>query len=197
VCARMETRAIKGSPINADQYVVEDEAGTATLGRSPAIAGVGALVALGGMFIMAGCSDHSGRPGIVSTKTVLNHFQISTGQSLVVSRRQRAKGLFKTELDELTLANPDPALGDFKITVYLNPDVAQRERFLEGGPIARTRIHWGRYRPEYTTEEGFWVATRIYGNVMLDWRSNVRKTNDQWNRLDGALRTLPGLEPAS
>src|SRR5438132_3166731 len=65
----METRAIKGSPINADQYVVEDEAVTATLGRSPAIAGVGALVALGGMFIMAGCSDHSGRPGIVSTKT--------------------------------------------------------------------------------------------------------------------------------
>ena len=52
-------------------------------------------------------------------------------------------------------------------------------------------------RATYTTEEGFWVATRIYGNVMLDWRSNVRKTNDQWDRLDGALRTLPGLEPAS
>ena len=87
----------------------------------------------------------------------------------------------------------DPALGNFTITVYLNPDVAEREHFLQAGPIARTSIHWGRYVPELRTERGYWVAARIYGNVLVRWRSPVRRTNQQWDRLDRALRTLPGL----
>lgn len=170
---------------------MEQEAIALTLRRY----GLWALALVGGMVFVTGCGDQkAGSSGAISTKTVISHFKAVTGETLVVSRKQRAGGLFKTELDELRLAKADPALGEFTITVYLNPDVAERERFLEGGPIARTSIYWGRYRPEFITEKSFWTATRIYGNVMLDWRSDVRRTNEQWDRLDRALRTLPGLE---
>ena len=143
----------------------------------------------------AGEELRASRP--IPTKAVMKHFERATGRRLVVARRQRASRAFRTKLDVLAPAEPDPSLGDFTITVYLNPDVAQREQFLQGGPVARKRVHWGRYVPELLTEEGYWVATRVYGNVLLEWRAKSRRPSEQWDRLDRALRTLPGLERVS
>ena len=135
--------------------------------------------------------------GHVSTRALIRHFEQSTGRKLVVTRRQRASRAFRTKLDVLGPAQPDPTLGDFELTVYLNPDVALQEHFLTGGPVARTHVHWGRYVPELLTEEGYWVATRMYGNVLLTRRAQNRRPNEQWDRLDRVLRTLPGLEQRS
>jgi hypothetical protein len=43
-------------------------------------------------------------------------------------------------------------------------------------------------------EKALWFASRMYGNVLLNWQSEIPpRPNEQWRQLDSVLSTLPGL----
>jgi hypothetical protein len=132
---------------------------------------------------------------LIKTREVIVHFERCTGRRLEVVSRLRVRRLFRTKIDTLALPEEDERFGYFEISVYLNPEVALVEPFLTT-PIGLGpgKIRWGRHVPERLDEQGFWVVSRMYRNVLLSWNCEIPpRPREPWRRLDAILSSLPTL----
>lgn len=154
----------------------------------------GAAVVMGVAWLLSGsaCGKKNELPEAspFTVDQVREAFGQETGDKLIVERTGRDVSILG-DVTMLGVARElDKKYGDFGITVFGRLGAEKRKQLDGGRSPDNSGIIWQHHIGENEGDVPVWSAGKYYGNVALTWFHESRKTNAQWERLDGALSRL-------
>ncbi len=162
--------------------------------RLPLRLGAALLAAIAAL-LAAGCGGSAtGRLGRVSSvrfaavhsaHQVAQHFYAATGDSLTISPSPLTEDTLSTPSSDQQAFN---RYGAFTIYVLHNSDLLSTFTTQNGQrliPDAQD-VYWS----STADSSGYWTATKVYGNVVLQWTAQSHVVNGQFRLLDAILSTL-------
>ena len=117
----------------------------------------------------------------VNAKTIRDLFERETGDRLTI-HRIKERGL--TSFETLDAGEREEKHGRFSIAVFPDAARARRERLLrQPRDLDEHGVAWDE------GEQG-WIATKLYGDIQLQWLTDERELDGRWQLLDRVLSEL-------
>jgi hypothetical protein len=126
----------------------------------------------------------------ITTKQLVDEFEKRTGEKLY---RRANPGIPTLSAPRDILWLPKDAskrYGDFRIDVFRNRTDAETTVLSSKEPSAGGDIYWKLIPAEHEGDRSVWLATKLYGNVVLSWSNDQERIDARWHRLDSILSDL-------
>ena len=121
----------------------------------------------------------------MNAKTIRDRFERETGDRLTI-HRIKVRGLVNFET--LDAGDREDKHGRFSIAVFPDAARARRERLLRTpGEPDEQGVGWERVEEDDEGNPSGWIATKLYGDVQLQWFADEREVDDRWRLLDRLL----------
>jgi len=121
----------------------------------------------------------------VNAKTIRERFERETGDRLTI-HRIRMRDLAK--FDTLDAGKLEQKHGRFSIAVFSDAARARRERLLRlPSEPDDDGVGWEHVDEDDRGNAPGWIATKVYGNVQLQWFTDERNLDEHWQLLDRVL----------
>ena len=121
----------------------------------------------------------------MNAKTIRERFERETGDRLTI-HRIRMRDLAK--FDTLDAGKLEKKHGRFSIAVFPDAARARRERLLrEPSEPDADGVGWEHVDEDEPGNAPGWIATKVYGNVQLQWFTDERALDERWQVLDRVL----------
>ena len=125
----------------------------------------------------------------MNAKAIRDRFERETGDRLTI---HKVRGRDIPSFDTLDAGKLEERYGRFSIGVFPDAARAQREGFLRPPSDPDERgVGWEQVdEDEIGGNPPGWIATKLRGNVQLQWFTDERELGERWELLDRVLADL-------
>ena len=124
----------------------------------------------------------------MNAKAIRDRFERETGDRLTI---HKVRGRDIPSFDTLDAGKLEERHGRFSIGVFPDAARAQREGFLRPpNDPDEQGVGWEQVEEDDRGTPPGWIATKLYGNVQLQWFTDERELGERWELLDRVLADL-------
>ena len=126
----------------------------------------------------------------MTAKAIRERFERETGDRFTI-HRVRVRDI--PNFDTLDAGKLEERYGRFSIGVFPDAARARREGFFRTPRDPDEQgVGWEHVEEDERGNPAGWVATKLYGDVQLQWFTDERELDERWQLLDRVLRDLVG-----